>query len=133
MKSNLGMYKVMTILAKKVGGPVPLAAITMGIGYVGGTAIKVTADKVISRVKKSIAENEPVDSETIYTVSVTSQFEDEVSFTEGDCFRIVAKDEDALIIEIIGAERNPYLVSEDWLKAVSNYEPKARAAKRRVA
>lgn len=113
MKSNLGTYKVMTTLAKKVGGPVSLAAITMGIGYVGGTAIKFTAGKIISRMKKNQNLAETTDSNEIYTANVTAQFEDEVYFTQGDCFRIVAKDEDALIIEIIGAERNPYLVSEN--------------------
>lgn len=133
MKSNLGMYKVMTTLAKKVGGPVPLAIGTMVVGYAGGKAAEYVTGKVISRVKRSQEAAETIDSEAIYTVSVNSRFEDEVSFTEGDCFRIVAKDEDALIIEIIGAERNPYLVSEEWLKAVSNYEPKAGASKRKIA
>lgn len=122
MKNNLGWYKILTTSAKKVGGPLPLVGCILLAGYAGGRAVEFAADKIISRVKKNSADNDAFDCDMIYTVNTTSQFEDEVSFSEGDCFRIVAKDNDALIIEIIGAERNPYLVSEEWLLAVSNYE-----------
>jgi hypothetical protein len=41
----------------------------------------------------------------------------------GDEYRVIERDGDATLIEVLGDPKNPYVVSAELLKAVSNFSP----------
>lgn len=123
--SNLGLYQVFTKVAKKVGGPLNLALILIG----SGVAIGVAADKKVSKIKKRI-ENEKtqknweMERTTIYTINTEARSNEGLLFKVGDKFRVIERDGDAVLIEKIGDNNNPYFVAFDFLKCISDYSGK---------
>ena len=57
-------------------------------------------------------------------IEVTSAGTDgsDLAFREGDSYRILYSDEDMVLIEKVGDTNNPYMVSPDFLRTVSNHE-----------
>ena len=120
--SNLGGYQIMTTLAKKVGGPKNLAVISLASGYaifrVGEAGVK----KIIKISKKQIAKLKKTKANDIQSFHVTKNGVcDEVNFKVGQQYNVLAKDNDAILIEILGDKNNPYFVSEKNLKEISDY------------
>ena len=120
---NLGMYQWMTTIAKKVGGPKNLLLLTfaggavVGVGgYAGGAAISRSIQN--NRRKKRLSESNTV----IYTVKEEKASNEGVLFQIGDQFRVLERDGDAVLIEKLGDQHNPYFVSGKSLSMISNYE-----------
>lgn len=117
--SNLGAYQLMTTLAKKVGGPYGLAGIFITAGAalgVGATCgVKHITDKSKAKKKKS-----QKDSIT-YVINKDSSTNEGVKLEKGLKFRVLEKDGDAVLVELLGVDNNPYFVSAKLLKSVSNY------------
>ena len=125
--SNLGGYQVLTTLAKKVGGPRNLVALIAGGGAIGGGIAVKGIEFVVKKGKKAIAKHKEKknDSSTkfnvIYTVEQEAESNDGLQFKVGDRFRVLEYDGDAILIEIIENDNNPYFVSEKLLKEISDY------------
>lgn len=124
MSSNLGWYQYMTTAAKKVGSPKKLACIVFGSGaiigggvVVGGIAIK---NKVGTALDEKRKERETTD---IHTVIADGQSNEGVEFKTGDKFKILEIDGEAVLIERLDDENNPYYISVDFLRSISDYEP----------
>lgn len=117
--SNLGAYQTMTTTAKKFGGPYGLAAFIAFAGYGVGKLIEISvkAGARYVRAKKKTDQAERL-------IEVTSAGTDgsDLAFREGDSYRILYSDKDMALIEKIGDANNPYMVSPDFLRTVSNYE-----------
>lgn len=113
----------MTTLAKKVGGPRNLFILTFVGGGITCKIVEKGAKGVIAKVKNaSIKGNPPQEQiDTIYVVSMNYSEENGINLSAGDEFRILASDEDAILIEVLGDENNPYFVSEEVLSMISNY------------
>lgn len=122
--SNLGDYQKMTIVAKKVGGPKNLAVIIAGAGAVASVALykggKIVAEKV--RKKKNKEKLKETSDSIVYSVTVDGVSDDGLEFKIGDQFRVLETDKDAVLIEKIGDDNNPYFVSVDFLEMISNYK-----------
>lgn len=122
--SNLGDYQKMTVLAKKVGGPKNLAGIFVGAGVVVGVAVckgrMIVAEKV-NKNKNKEKLKETSDS-IVYSVTVDGVSDDGLEFKIGDQFRVLETDKDAVLIEKIGDDNNPYFVSVEFLEMISNYK-----------
>jgi len=119
---NLGAYQVMTTVSKKVGGPVKLAA---GIA-VGGYVVIRTAEGVIKtgikKVKKHREAKEiALNTSKLYTVHECGESNEGLIFNISDTYRVLEKDGDAVLIEKIGDANNPYFVSEELLRKISDY------------
>lgn len=116
--SNLGWYQVMTTLAKKVGGPRNLFFLTLGAGGAlykcGEVAVKKTYKKV-----KSL--NEKEETAKIYNVTVNGKGGKDLVMNCGDTYKILESDGESILIEKIGDSNNPYFVSADFLRTVSDY------------
>ena len=120
--SNLGGYQIMTTLAKKVGGPQNLVLITLASGYAGLRIGEIGVKKVINVSKKQIAEFKKTKVSNIQSFCITkNSIYDVVDFKVGQQYNVLAKNEDAILIEILGDKNNPYFVSEKILKKISNY------------
>lgn len=122
--SNLGGYQWLTTTAKKVGGPTNLVLIIAGTGaatYKGG---EILVKKSIKAIKKKRMEKKEVAESNIrqYEVKATGVSNEGLTFKVGEYFKVLEVDGDAVLIEKIGDENNPYFVSAELLKDISDYK-----------
>ena len=122
--SNLGDYQRMTILAKKVGGPKNLAVIIAGEGAVASVALykggEIVKEKV--RKKKNKEKLKETSDSIVYSITVDGVSDDGLEFKIGDQFRVLETVKNAVLIEKIGDDNNPYFVSVEFLEMISNYK-----------
>lgn len=120
---NLGAYQLMTTLAKKLGGPIKLFA-TVAIG---GYAIIRTTEGVIKTVIKKVKnhkENKDItlSISKLFTVHEYGESNEGLIFNVSDTYRVLEKDAETVLIEKIKDSNNPYFVSEELLRRISDYE-----------
>lgn len=122
--SNLGDYQKMTIMAKKVGGPKNLAVIIAGAGAVASVALykggEIVKEKV--RKKKNKEKLKETSDSIVYSITVDGVSDDGLEFKIGDQFRVLETVKNAVLIEKIGDDNNPYFVSVEFLEMISNYK-----------
>lgn len=122
--SNLGGYQWLTTAAKKVGGPRNLVLIIAGTGaavYKGGEVLVKKGAKVIKKKyiqKKEIAESDIKQ----YEVKTPGVSNEGLALKVGEQFKVLEADGDAVLIEKIGDANNPYFVSAELLKEISDYK-----------
>lgn len=113
--SNLGPYQTMTTWSKRVGGPYNLAAIIAfggyGLGKLGELGVK-------SLKKLKHKRKEP---KVIYTIISQGISNEGLTLDVDDKFRVLESDKDVILIEKIGDPNNPYFVSADLLRSISDY------------
>lgn len=132
--SNLGGYQVITTLIKRVGGPenaMKLAAAVGGLLLVAGGAAHAGMQKATPALKKKaeqLFENwrsraGSVDrlAGSVYTVTAAAESDQGVSFKIGDTFRVLERDADAVLIELIGNDENPWVIAADLLAEISDF------------
>ena len=121
--SNLTGNQTMTTLAKKVGGPRNLFILTFVGGGITFKIVEKGAKGVKVKIKDAFIKGNPPEEQidTIYVVSMNYSEENGINLFVGDEFRILASDEDAILIEVLGDDNNPYFVSEEVLSKISNY------------
>lgn len=125
--SNLGGYQVLTTIAKKVGGPGKLVALIAGGGAIaGGIAVK-GGEFAVKKGKQAIAKRKEkkndsaIRTDVIFTVERDAESNEGLKFKVGDRFRVLEYDGDAILIELIGNDNNPYFVSGELLKEISDF------------
>ena len=122
--SNLGLYQTMTTMAKAVGGPLNLAGCVAGSGALVGAGV---ATAIILFIGKVAEKQEERQRETktafVYTVHRDGKSNEGLVFKTGDQFKVLFVHDDAVLIEKLGDSNNPYFVSSELLKAISDYKP----------
>lgn len=119
--NNLGWYQWFTTNAKKVGGPLRL----MGLIAVGGYAIIRTVEagaKKSIKVVKARHKRALNDELPICNVTADGSIEKDVRVKRGDQIKICAIDGNAVMIEVIGNENNPYFIDMKRLKSLTDYK-----------
>ena len=120
--SNLGAYQWMTTAAKRVGGPVNLLILagTTGAAIYKGSEIvvKQCLKTIKTRKTTKLAEAKKV----LYEVTLDSRSNEGLEFVVGDKFRVLEADGDSVLIEKIGDTNNPYFVSAEILRRISDYK-----------
>ena len=118
--SNLGGYQQLTTVAKRVGGPINL----VGINLLAGAVILKGGEIAFKIIKNKINQKEIQEASDliIYSVIVDGVSNEGLEFKIGDQFRVLKTDKGAVLIEKIGDDNNPYFVSEEMLKNISNYK-----------
>lgn len=124
--SNLGWYQKIVTISKAAGGPEKLVGLLVGGGIVIGSALGTGGtllwQKVIKPLKtKKIKEITYLENGKIFTVSVDGKDDNGLEFKIGDKYKILNRDADAILIEIIGNKNNPYFVSADFLRTISDF------------
>ena len=128
--SNLGWYQILTTMAKKVGGPKRLIGLLIGAGTLIGGGTVAGINKLKEIISSDINEKKQDEEATIvYTVSIEGKSNEELLFKVGDTFRVLAADGDAGLIERLGDENNPYVVSLKFLESISDYRIPAMRGK----
>ena len=118
--SNLGAYQWLTTVAKKVGGPKNFVLIIAGTGAVIYKGSEIVVKKIIKKINKE--ELHGTSDSMVYSVTAEGVSNDGLKFKIGDKIRVLETDKDAILIEKIGEDNNPYFVSEEMLKNISNYK-----------
>lgn len=121
--SNLGGYQIITTISKKVGGPGNFVALTMGCGYIILRGAEAASKKGIKVLKKQYQKKKSLSNDTklVYEVTSNGKDKDGLNLCVGDKYRILESDKDAVLIEKLGDQNNPYFVSADFLRIVSNF------------
>lgn len=120
---NLGLYQVMTSVAKKVGGPLVLLAGTAVSGWAIGRSSEAGGKGIAKRVKAARQKKAAKARESIATFTVVAEADcgGGLSLRAGDEFRVLSRDGDAVLIEVLNDADNPYFVSAEILMSVSDY------------
>lgn len=120
---NLGWYQILTTVAKKMGGPKNLIGIIFGGGalfgggaVLGGSAIKNGINKKLEKKKQ---EREIA---AVHTINKDCTSKEGLLFTEGMRFKVLERDGDAALIEIINDDNNPYFISAKFLTSISDFK-----------
>lgn len=120
---NLGWYQIMTTMAKKVGGPLNLAAALFGGGAAFGAGAVIGGSAIKDKVAKKLEEKKNQEKTAIvYIVTTEGQSNEGLIFKVNDRFKVLEVDGDAALIEKFGDSNNPYYVSAKFLKKISDYE-----------
>lgn len=117
--SNLGLYQVFTSVSKKVGGPKVLIGLIATAGYVVLRSVEFSGKEVIKIVKNK--KNKTKESKTKYTFIDSGVDDNGLKFNKNDSFSIAVIHDDVVLIEKYNDKNNPYFVSLEWLKKVSDY------------
>jgi hypothetical protein len=121
--SNLGWYQILTTAAKKVGGPLKLVGIIFGGGALAGGGLTIGGIKIKDGISEQLEKKRKEEAAAvIYEIQKAASSKEGLSFEEGTQFKVLEKDGDAGLIEIIGDENNPYFVSLKFLALISNYK-----------
>ena len=122
--SNLGWYQVATTMFKKFGGPLKFfdlyGAGCAAIGGVGALGISAGVKKIAEMREEK---DKAAEAAITHIVTQEGKSNEGLEFTIGDTFRVLERDGDATLIEIIGDENNPYFVSTKFLSDISDYKP----------
>lgn len=132
--SNLGGYQVITTLIKRVGGPenaMKLAAAAGGLLLVAGgaahagiqkatPAVKKKADQLFEKWRSRAGATDEL-AGSVYTVTAAAESDQGVSFNVGDTFRVLERDADAVLIELIGNDDNPWIIPANLLAGISDF------------
>lgn len=126
--SNLGLYQWFTSTGKKVGGAGNLIALIAAGGAVVGVTAYKGGEIVVKKIKASIKRNkenkkQPIESrERIYKILMYGESNEGLKFYVGNEFRILETDGNAVLIEKIGDQNNPYFVDKNLLNEISDYK-----------
>lgn len=115
------MYQHMVVLAKKVGGPLVLGGLVAAGGWVvgrGGEAGGKGIAKVVRRRKQS--KSQTGEAPRSFVVTEAAECGGGLTLEPGDQFRLLERVEDGVLIERIGDDDSPYVVSVQLLVEISD-------------
>ncbi|WP_189714220.1 hypothetical protein [Streptomyces phaeofaciens] len=113
----------MTMLAKKVGGPVALAVVTAVSGWVIGRGVEAGGKDVFRKAKAAARKRNAPCSAKGQVFDVVSHGEDGkgLALRAGDQYRVMECDGEAILVEVLGGANNPYFTSARFLASVSGF------------
>jgi hypothetical protein len=118
-------YQLLTTIASKIGGPRVLALAVAGTGALlyktGELGFKFTVKKAREAKSRFDARAEAVAESRIFTVTADGHAGGGLTLCVGDEFRVLARDEDAILIQLIGDIEHSYYVSGELLASVSDF------------
>ncbi|WP_136709742.1 hypothetical protein [Agromyces sp. H66] len=123
---NLGGYQWITTLIKSVGGPEKAAryvAGAAGLIFVAGGAAYAGGEKAI-RLIKARFENRVAPCATqgqTFRVDVGADAGAGLILSAGDEVRVLECDGDAILVEVLGDPDNPYVVSCELMRSISDF------------
>jgi len=123
-KNNLGMYLWMTKTSKRVGGPVNFLALVATFGALSYELARIAYGKGKNYIHDFCKENKHWGTESSeikqYKIKKDYIFDNQLSFKKGDSIIILDEDGDALMIEKIGDNNNPYFISREVFATIAD-------------
>lgn len=119
--SNLGLYKVMTTLAKRVGGPMNLFLLTAGCGYGIGRLTEAVIKRVIKRIMKSIKHfKEKPEDFPEYTLDKGFILDSGIILFENEKVRVIDEVEEGVLVAR-ESDQYPFFILKEDLRKISSY------------
>ena len=118
---NLGWYRLMTTAAKKVGGPKVLLVLVAGGGYAVLRVAESGIKKIGKTVKTKLKTSGSYLQDKIYEVTAGGKDSNGLTFRRGEKYKVLESDGDAILIEKVADDNNPYFVSKSFLATISNF------------
>lgn len=105
-----------------------MAIYTATGGYVVLRSVEAIGKRVYKLIKNHEGEKEEktVNGVLEYTVIREGKSNENVKFLIGDKFRILGKDNDAVLIDKLGDSNSPYYVSAKLLSEISEYDENSK-------
>lgn len=116
--SNLGAYQKTVVWMKRCGGPHVAIPSFIATSYGVLRSIEAIITSAIKHLKK---EKPSTLSEKFITVTSSGKDSSNLSFSVGDSYKILFSDDEVALIEKVGDKGNPYVVSPDFLRSISDY------------
>lgn len=113
-------YQLITTIAKKVGGPRVLLLVVAAGGALALKAGEVMVATGMSMKRTFDARAEEAAKSRVYRVAENADAGGGLTLRAGDEFRVLARDDDAILIEVVGSEENPWYVSAALLVSISD-------------
>lgn len=129
--SNLGGYQTMTTVVKALGGPTKAfvtAAAVLGVaGYGVIRAGEAGGKKIVAVSKEAIAKRRTSSKAAgqIFRIHTSGVDEKGVEFELGAEYRVLERDGDAILIDLMGDNNSPYFVSGVFLATISSFQPES--------
>lgn len=111
----------MTTWAKRLGGPDRFMGTLLGTGFVVGVVVAESSHIIMRKINGDL-DAKKNDTAIIYTVRLDDMGDECLSLKIGDKFRILELDGEAALIEKLGDCNNPYFVSADFLRKISDFQ-----------
>ena len=124
---NLGGYQTAVQLIKALGGPKKavsiLLPVTMVLGYGLLRPVEAGGKKAVAKVRDVQQDRRAARAEAdrIFTVETDATADEEPVLRVGDQFRILQRDDDVVLVELIGDSNNPYVLSAEHLHSISDF------------
>lgn len=121
--SNLGGYQVVVTVIKKLGGPRSAAIILIGGSFAVGRSAESGIKKAFKASKAAIKKRNAAcpSKGQLFKVTVDGEANIGLKLRAGDEYRVLECDEDSILIEVLNNPDNPYVVSSQFLKTISDY------------
>ena len=116
---------MLTTAEKKVGGPRNLVLLIAGSGALVYKCGEIVVYKMATEVIKMKYAKKRSGNELggeVYIVKSFGISDEGLQFKVNEKFRVLEVDGDAVLIEKIGDMNNPYFISGDFLKEISDYK-----------
>lgn len=126
--SNLGGYQTIVEWSKKLGGPGKLIATLLTAGALGGVVITKGGEVIVKKGKQAVKSHKEkkkirsAKAAVIYTVNTSKKINEGLELKEGNQFKVLAADGNAVMVELLGNDNNPYFVDANLLRSISDYE-----------
>lgn len=120
--SNLGGYQWMTTTAKKLGGVENFVLAIATVGATVGVTIYESGKWCVKKLYSKKAKKQNALESKIYTIKSPGRSNNEVEFMVDDRFRIIETDGEAVLIEKMNDQNNPYFVSAELIQNISDYK-----------
>ncbi|MEW2624787.1 hypothetical protein [Streptomyces sp. NPDC048106] len=118
---NLGDYQWMTTAAKRVGGPKMLLAGIGGLGYLTVRGVEAGGTAAYKKLRSLFEKKIESASDRLFTV--TADGDDGLTVRVGNEILVLKDVGEAVLIEVIGGQDNPYMVSPTFLASVCDFLP----------
>lgn len=123
--SNLGGYQTITTIVKALGGPKKAVGLILGGTLAVGGVVGSFVPSVFKAAKDAIEKRTSHSPTTgqMFTVHTHRDGDgrSEPKLRVGDQFRILERDGDAVLIEVLNDDDNPYFVSGEILARISDF------------
>lgn len=122
---NLGAYQDVVKIMKSLGGPGKAAALVLGGTFIAGVVARDRVPVIIQKIRARRRPSEGTCEVVGATFDVVSESAKHVAvgLDPGSSYRILECMGDALLIEVLGKEDNPHVVSSRELESVSGLMP----------
>lgn len=120
---NLGACQLFATAAKKVGGPVALAAYTAigGWALLRGAEFGAKAAAKFAKSQSKPGDDFLPDADRLFTVHTDSEASNQLKFRIGDQFRVLERDKEAVLIVLSKVADAHYFVSSITLARLSDF------------